>query len=108
LFALASASISLDDEVTLQGSGTTFPAPLYKRWFLEYYQRPEVRVNYTPIDYVKQLALQGVLDVIHSAVDVEINLSPEWKYAPRHPGPPLGNGCQQTGRKPAVFREELR
>jgi phosphate transport system substrate-binding protein len=36
--------------LTLQGSGATFPAPLYKRWFLEYYQRhPELRVNYTPI-----------------------------------------------------------
>jgi phosphate transport system substrate-binding protein len=41
---------SADDEVTLQGSGATFPAPLYKRWFLEYYRaHPEVRVNYTPI-----------------------------------------------------------
>src|SRR5271170_4312600 len=35
---------------TLQGAGATFPAPLYKRWFLEYYkEHPEVRVNYTPI-----------------------------------------------------------
>jgi ABC-type phosphate transport system substrate-binding protein len=38
------------DDVTLQGSGATFPAPLYKRWFLEYYRaHPEVRVNCTPI-----------------------------------------------------------
>jgi phosphate transport system substrate-binding protein len=38
------------DDVTLQGAGATFPAPLYKRWFLEYYKRhPEVRVNYQPI-----------------------------------------------------------
>jgi phosphate transport system substrate-binding protein len=38
------------DGVTLQGSGATFPAPLYKRWFLEYYkQHPNVRVNYQPI-----------------------------------------------------------
>ncbi len=38
------------EDSTLQGSGATFPAPLYKRWFLEYYkQHPEVRVNYTPI-----------------------------------------------------------
>ena len=36
--------------MTLQGAGATFPAPLYKRWFLEYYQRhPDVRVNYQPI-----------------------------------------------------------
>src|SRR5579862_4854977 len=39
-----------EDDITLQGSGATFPAPLYKRWFLEYYrQHPETRVNYTPI-----------------------------------------------------------
>jgi len=38
------------DEVTLQGSGATFPAPLYKRWFLEYYQQNHaIRVNYSPI-----------------------------------------------------------
>jgi phosphate transport system substrate-binding protein len=39
-----------ENDVTLQGSGATFPAPIYKRWFLEYYkEHPEVRVNYTPI-----------------------------------------------------------
>jgi phosphate transport system substrate-binding protein len=38
------------DSITLQGSGATFPAPLYKRWFLEYYQRHRhVRVNYQAI-----------------------------------------------------------
>jgi phosphate transport system substrate-binding protein len=38
------------DDVTLQGAGATFPAPLYKRWFLEYYRvHPEVRVNYQAI-----------------------------------------------------------
>jgi phosphate transport system substrate-binding protein len=36
--------------MTLQGSGATFPAPLYKRWFIEYYERhPDIRVNYSPI-----------------------------------------------------------
>src|SRR5579859_5264919 len=35
---------------TLQGCGATFPAPLYKRWFLEYYKtHPDVQVNYQPI-----------------------------------------------------------
>src|SRR5262249_10931264 len=35
---------------SLQGSGATFPAPLYKRWFLEYYKdNPNTRVNYAPI-----------------------------------------------------------
>jgi phosphate transport system substrate-binding protein len=42
--------LSSGDDITLQGSGATFPAPLYKRWFLEYYRaNPVVRVNYTPI-----------------------------------------------------------
>jgi phosphate transport system substrate-binding protein len=48
---LAAASCNgADDDITLQGSGATFPAPIYKRWFLEYYRRhPEIRVNYQPI-----------------------------------------------------------
>src|ERR1700722_2583771 len=38
------------DTVTVQGCGATFPAPLYKRWFLEFYrQHPNVRVNYQAI-----------------------------------------------------------
>jgi len=38
------------ESITLQGSGATFPAPLYKRWFLEYYQQDAaLRVNYSPI-----------------------------------------------------------
>jgi phosphate transport system substrate-binding protein len=40
----------LDEDITLQGAGATFPGPIYKRWFLEYYKRhPEVRVNYQAI-----------------------------------------------------------
>src|SRR5262245_24712334 len=38
------------DDISIQGAGATFPAPLYKRWFLEFYKRhPQVRVNYQPI-----------------------------------------------------------
>ncbi len=38
------------DTVTIQGCGATFPAPLYKRWFLEYYrEHPDVRVNYQAV-----------------------------------------------------------
>jgi phosphate transport system substrate-binding protein len=38
------------DTVTIQGCGATFPAPLYKRWFLEYYRlHPNVRVNYQAV-----------------------------------------------------------
>src|SRR6516165_4031130 len=45
------SSISCSDRgVDVYGAGATFPAPLYKRWFLEYYrQHPEVRVNYQAI-----------------------------------------------------------
>jgi phosphate transport system substrate-binding protein len=43
-------SISCADVIDIQGAGATFPAPLYKRWFLEYYKlHPEVRVNYQAI-----------------------------------------------------------
>jgi phosphate transport system substrate-binding protein len=45
--ALISPGCSPRDTVTLQGCGATFPAPLYKRWFLEFYNlHPNVRVNY--------------------------------------------------------------
>ncbi len=34
-------------QVTLQGSGASFPAPLYSRWFREFSNKnPEIRVNY--------------------------------------------------------------
>src|ERR1043165_4176022 len=47
---LSSSCSSFENEVTLQGAGATFPAPLYKRWFLEYYkQHPDVRTNYQAI-----------------------------------------------------------
>jgi phosphate transport system substrate-binding protein len=53
VFALSCMPIACDDlgdDVVLQGSGATLPAPLYKRWFLEYYKRhPDVRVNYQAI-----------------------------------------------------------
>jgi phosphate transport system substrate-binding protein len=53
LFALALGVISgcsPTDTITIQGCGATFPAPLYKRWFLEFYQQhPDIRVNYQAI-----------------------------------------------------------
>jgi phosphate transport system substrate-binding protein len=49
LLGLAGCSGS-KNTVDLQGSGATFPAPLYKRWFLEYYENQgSTRVNYSPI-----------------------------------------------------------
>ena len=56
LYLLASAAALLpiscgpSDTVTIQGAGATFPAPLYKRWFLDFYKaHPNVRVNYQAI-----------------------------------------------------------
>ncbi len=47
---LSSCGCSGDNDVAIQGAGATFPAPLYKRWFLEYYKKhPDVRVNYQAI-----------------------------------------------------------
>lgn len=35
------------DHITLQGTGATFPAPLYQRWFSEYNKlHPDVEINY--------------------------------------------------------------
>jgi phosphate transport system substrate-binding protein len=51
--SLASCAVSCTGssrDVSLEGSGATFPAPLYKRWFNDYYkEHPDVRVNYSPI-----------------------------------------------------------
>jgi phosphate transport system substrate-binding protein len=50
LACCTSISCSGADGTDLQGAGATFPAPLYKRWFLQYYQlHPEIRVNYQAI-----------------------------------------------------------
>ena len=48
--ALSPVGCAPSDAVTVQGAGATFPAPLSKRWFLEYnLAHPEVRVNYQAI-----------------------------------------------------------
>jgi phosphate transport system substrate-binding protein len=48
--ALVCVSCSGIQVTDLQGSGATFPAPLYKRWFLEYYHaNPDVQVSYQGI-----------------------------------------------------------
>jgi len=48
--ALLPLSCAPSDIVTIQGAGATFPAPLYKRWFLEFYlAHANVRVNYQAI-----------------------------------------------------------
>src|SRR5262249_23417445 len=41
------AGLARAADVTLQGTGATFPAPLYQRWFTEYNKaHPEVQINY--------------------------------------------------------------
>jgi phosphate transport system substrate-binding protein len=54
----------------VQGSGATFPAPLYKRWFLEYYHaNPDVQVSYQAIgsgagirQFTEELTVFGASD----------------------------------------------
>jgi phosphate transport system substrate-binding protein len=47
---LFSLGCSPSNTTTIQGAGATFPAPLYKRWFLEFYKaHHDVRVNYQAI-----------------------------------------------------------
>src|SRR5215475_8504327 len=52
-------------EVTLQGTGATFPAPLYQRWFSEYNKlHPDVQINYQALGSgagVQQFT-QGLVD----------------------------------------------
>ncbi|MGZ6211100.1 MAG: phosphate ABC transporter substrate-binding protein PstS [Candidatus Binataceae bacterium] len=43
----AGAAIGSEGAITLQGTGATFPAPLYQKWFTEYNKaHPEVQINY--------------------------------------------------------------
>jgi phosphate transport system substrate-binding protein len=44
------AAFAAGDSVTLQGTGATFPAPLYQKWFTEYNKaHPNVEINYQPL-----------------------------------------------------------
>jgi phosphate transport system substrate-binding protein len=51
--------------ITLQGTGATFPAPLYQRWFKEYNEmHPDVQINYQALGSgagIKQFQ-QGLVD----------------------------------------------
>src|SRR5579863_1225407 len=43
----AGAALGSEGAITLQGTGATFPAPLYQKWFTEYNKaHPEVQINY--------------------------------------------------------------
>jgi phosphate transport system substrate-binding protein len=59
------ADQSADADMTLQGTGATFPAPLYQRWFNEYNKmHPDVEINYQALGSgagIKQFQ-QGLVD----------------------------------------------
>jgi phosphate transport system substrate-binding protein len=71
VFSLASNHLpGLEDrtasaDITLQGTGATFPAPLYQRWFSEYNKmHPDVQINYQALGSgagIKQFQ-QGLVD----------------------------------------------
>jgi len=72
------------DLVTLHGAGATFPEPIYKRWFREYYDRdPHVRVSYQGIGSgagINQFS-QGLVDFGASdsaMTPKEIKAVPRW------------------------------
>jgi phosphate transport system substrate-binding protein len=45
--AASAAPVAAAGPITLQGSGASFPAPLYSRWFREFgAKNPDIRVNY--------------------------------------------------------------
>ena len=70
--------------ITIQGTGATFPEPLYKRWFREYYEiDPNVRVSYQGLGSgagIRQFTA-GLVDfgASDSAMNPEeIKQVPEW------------------------------
>jgi phosphate transport system substrate-binding protein len=77
--AFLSCSCSGVPITDLQGSGATFPAPLYKRWFLEYYRaNPDVQVSYQAIgsgagvrQFTEELGDFGASDAAMSDKEIE-------------------------------------
>lgn len=47
--SLGQTAVATAAKVDLTGAGATFPYPLYSRWFNEYAQRTNVRINYQSI-----------------------------------------------------------
>jgi phosphate transport system substrate-binding protein len=76
LVAISCSGIQVTD---LQGSGATFPAPLYKRWFLEYYHaHPDVQVSYQAIgsgagvrQFIEELGDFGASDAAMSDKEID-------------------------------------
>ncbi|QDU61593.1 Phosphate-binding protein PstS precursor [Planctomycetes bacterium Pan216] len=58
--------------LTFQGSGATFPYPLYQRWFIEFNKlNPQIRVNYSP-----EGSGQGINAFLDHMVDVGMSDAP--------------------------------
>jgi phosphate transport system substrate-binding protein len=50
VLSVASCNFHSGNKVKLQGSGASFPAPLYNKWFKSYYEaHPDVRVDYQSV-----------------------------------------------------------
>ncbi len=65
LLAVATNGKTLQAQTAIQGSGASFPAPLYQRWVAEFVKiHPDVQINYQPIGSgagIKNLAA-GLVD----------------------------------------------
>src|SRR5262245_62126099 len=73
------------DVITIHGAGATFPEPLYKRWFREYYEiDPAVRISYQGLgsgagirQFTAGLVDFGASDSAMSASEIE-QVPAEW------------------------------
>ena len=95
VIALFVSGCGRSDVVTLHGAGATFPEPLYKRWFREYYNiDPRVRVSYQGLGSgagIRQFTA-GLVDfgASDSAMSpAEIKQVPEWGVTLL----PMTSGC---------------
>jgi phosphate transport system substrate-binding protein len=98
------------DLVTLHGAGATFPEPIYKRWFREYYDRnSKVRVSYQGIGSgagIKQFS-QGLVDfgASDSAMTAEeIRQVPDWGVQLL----PMTSGCVVLAYNLPGVKERIR
>ncbi len=82
--SLAVTGCGSSDVITINGAGATFPEPIYKRWFREFYEvAPSVRVSYQGIGSgagIKQFSAGlvhfGASDSAMSPKEIEA--VPEW------------------------------
>lgn len=98
------------DMVTLHGAGATFPEPIYKRWFREYYDRdPHVRVSYQGIgsgaginQFSQGLVVFGASD--SAMMPKEMKAVPRWGVQLL----PMTSGCVVLAYNLPGVRERIR